>query len=188
MDADVPEGGSNRRLNRAVAITVVLFSVFMGVSHIKDDNLVQAMQQAKADSVDRWNEYQAERTKLHVSEAARQEIALIGPQSVDKAAAARALAQYDSDIAKYRAEAPKVKQDAKDNEALYDALNVHDDQFDASDALLTIAVSLSAVSALVEMWTLLAGGWIFGTFGILMGIAGFAGWSLHPDFLARALS
>ena len=76
MDADLPEGGTNTSLNRMVAITVVSLSVFMGISKVKDDNLVQAMQQAKADSVDRWSEYQAVKTKLHIAQTARLEIAL----------------------------------------------------------------------------------------------------------------
>ena len=42
---DVPEG-SDRRLNRLVAITVVMLSVAMAVGKIKDDNIVQAMQAA----------------------------------------------------------------------------------------------------------------------------------------------
>ena len=44
MEDDLPEGGRDRRLNRLVAMTVVILSVFMAVANIKDDNLVQSMQ------------------------------------------------------------------------------------------------------------------------------------------------
>jgi len=57
-----------KRLNDLVAITVVILSVFMAVTKIKDDNIVQAMQLAKADAVDSWAEYQAARIKLHLDE------------------------------------------------------------------------------------------------------------------------
>jgi hypothetical protein len=68
MDADVKTEGSDKRLNDLVAVTVVILSVFMAVSNIKDDNINQAMQKAKAESVDAWAEYQASRLKLHVDE------------------------------------------------------------------------------------------------------------------------
>ena len=61
MDDDLSQG-SDKTLNRLVALTVVVLSVFMGLANIKDDNLVQAMQLAKSDAVDTWSEYQASRT------------------------------------------------------------------------------------------------------------------------------
>jgi hypothetical protein len=186
MDDDLPQS-SDKTLNRMVAMTVVILSVFMGIAHIKDDNLVQAMQLAKSDAVDTWSEYQATRTKLHVAQTARIEMALIAGASPSPAAQA-ALAGMDREIAKYTAEAPRLKQAAQANEARYDALNVHDDQFDLSDALISIAVSLAAVAALAESRALLGICWVAGALGMVFGIAGFAGWSLHPDALAALLS
>jgi hypothetical protein len=185
MDDDLPQS-SDRTLNRLVALTVVILSVFMGLANIKDDNLVQAMQLAKSDAVDTWSEYQASRTKLHVAETARVEMALIaGP--TPSPSAAGALRDMDAQIAKYTAEAPRLRQTAQADEARYDALNVHDDQFDLSDALISIAVSLAAVAALAESRPLLGVCWAAGALGLLFGIAGFAGWSLHPNALAALL-
>jgi hypothetical protein len=48
---DVETKGDDKRLNNMVAITVVILSVFMAVSKIKDDNIVQAMQKAKSEAV-----------------------------------------------------------------------------------------------------------------------------------------
>ena len=59
MDVEIGTDSANRRLNRLVAITVVILSVFGAVTKIKDDNIVQAMQKAKSESVDAWAEYQA---------------------------------------------------------------------------------------------------------------------------------
>ena len=43
----------------AKAITVVVLSVFMAVTKLKDENVVQAMQHTQVTAVDSWNEYQA---------------------------------------------------------------------------------------------------------------------------------
>ena len=45
------------RLNSRVAITVALLATFLGVCKVKDDNIVQAMQQAQADKLDHWSFY-----------------------------------------------------------------------------------------------------------------------------------
>src|SRR5882757_9417872 len=68
MEVELKADGHARSLNRAVAVTVLVISIFMAVSKIKDDNIVQSMQAAKADALDTWNEYQAERLKLHFAE------------------------------------------------------------------------------------------------------------------------
>ncbi|WP_157217122.1 DUF4337 domain-containing protein [Flavisphingomonas formosensis] len=186
MEIEVSAEAKNKRLNKAVAITVVILSVFTGLCNIKDENIVQAMQQAKADSVDRWGEYQATRTKLHIAETARTQIQVIGADKPSEAANA-ALRTIDEEIAKYRKETPKLAADAKGYADQYDALNVHDDQFDASDALISTAISMAAVAALVESLGLLSGAWLFGAFGIFMGVCGFAGLAFHPDILSNFL-
>lgn len=186
IEDDLPQS-SDKLLNRLVALTVVILSVFMGVANIKDDNLVQAMQLSKSDAVDTWSEYQATRTKLHIAETARSEMALIAGSS-PSAPARLALAGMDAEIAKYTAEAPRLRRTARADEARYDALNVHDDQFDMSDALISIAVSLAAVAALAETRWLLGASWVAGALGLVLGLAGFAGWALHPDALAALLS
>lgn len=187
MEDELPEGGRDRTLNRLVAMTVVTLSVFMAVANIKDDNLVQAMQLAKSNAIDTWSEYQATRTKAHIVETARVEMALIAGPSPSQAARI-ALATMDAEKAKYQAETPVLKAKAEADDAQYDALNTHDDQFDMCDALISIAVSLAAVAALAETRWLLFAAWGFGAFGVLMSIAGFAGWAIHPNALANFLS
>src|SRR5258706_19265 len=54
------------RLNAAVAITVAVLATFMGICKVKDDNIVQAMQQAQADKVDHWSYYQARNVRQEV--------------------------------------------------------------------------------------------------------------------------
>ena len=184
MEIEVSAEAKDKSLNRNVAITVVVLSVFMGLCGIKDGNIVQAMQAAQSASVDGWNEYQASRTKLHIAENSRVEIAALAS---DPAKAAPILARLEKDIAKYRAEAPRLAAQAKAQSDQYDALNVHDDQFDASDAAISTAISIAAVSALAESGWLLGAAWAFGAFGIFMGLCGFAGWGFHPALLSGLL-
>ena len=187
MEVEVSAEAKDKRLNRAVALTVVILSIFTGLCNIKDGNLVQTMQQAKADSVDSWNEYQATRTKLHISETARSEIAVLATAPAASEASKATLARLDADIAKYRTETPKLKAQAQAQADNYDALNVHDDQFDASEAAISTAIAMAAVAALAESPMLLFGSWFFGAFGIFMGICGFAKFGFHPDVLSNFL-
>ena len=187
MEVEVSAEAKDKRLNRLVAVTVVVLSVFTGLCNIKDGNLVQAMQQAQASSLDSWNEYQATKTKLHIAQTARSEIVALAGEGAPKARAAAAVATFDDSIAKYQHEIPLLKQQAQGHSADYNALNVHDDQFDASEALIETAISLAAVAALCESFGLLYGSWAFGAFGMFLGVCGFARWGFHPDVLSNFL-
>ena len=184
MEIELKSEGAARTLNNAVAVTVVIISVFMAVSKVKDDNIVQAMQAAKAESVDRWNQYQADRLKFLIAE---QGIRLSKDFAATGADAKAQIAQFQSDMDHYQANSKADVEKAKTAEASYDALNVHDDQFDMSDAGLAIALSLAAVAALTSLWWLLGVSWLFATCGLVMGLAGFLGWNLHPDWIASLL-
>src|SRR4051794_9848059 len=109
MDVDVNAEAKDKKLNRLVALSVVIFSVATGLGNIKDGNIVQAMTQAQANSLDRWNEYQATRTKLHIVETARaQLVAATSNANIEKT-----IAGFDADLAKYRGESPKLAAEAK---------------------------------------------------------------------------
>src|SRR5262245_12603074 len=62
---------SSNRLNNWIAVSVAILAAFMAVTKVKDDNLVQAMLQAKSDAVDTWSEYQSKRIKHHLLELGR---------------------------------------------------------------------------------------------------------------------
>lgn len=183
MEVELSSEAKDKRLNRSVALTVVILSVATGLGNIKDGNIVQAMSQAQADSLDRWNEYQATRTKLHIADTARAQLGAIS----DPARAAATIAAFDAEAAKYREESPKLAREAKGFADRYDALNVHDDQFDAGEASLTTAISIAAVAALTESWIPLVAAWLFGGFGLFMTLCGFLGWPFHPDLLSTWL-
>ena len=164
----------DRRLNRAVATTVVILSVTMALVNIKDGNIVQNMQAAQATQVDTWNEYQATRLKLHM-----EEMALASGATPDHAQAQ--IAKYTKESADLKAQAQAARDD-------YDHNNYRDDQFDLSDGLASIALATTAISALVELWGLLYFGWATGSLSILFAVAGFAQLPIHPDAIIGFLT
>lgn len=186
MEIEVSAEAKDKRINRTVAVTVVILSVFTGLCNIKDGNIVQAMDQAQSNSVDAWNQYQAARTKLHLAQDSRAMLSVVASGTATEKAKP-ALAKLDGEIAKYQAEAPVLEAQAKRYRQDYDALNIHDDQFDASEALVATAISLAAVAALCESMGLVFASWAFGALGMFMGMCGFAGWSFHPDLLSQFL-
>ena len=178
----------DKKLNNLVAVTVVILTVFMAISKTKDDNINQAMQKAKADSVDAWAEYQFARVKLHVDENGFNQLRLLeSAGQIDKALAAKQAAEYEADIKKYEGRSKETRAKAERLEAEYDKLNFRDDQFDMSDVFLSIAVAVSAVAALVDSFALLYFAWGSGVLGLFFGTAGFLGLSFRPESLAQLL-
>jgi hypothetical protein len=178
------------RLGTWVAITVALLATFLGVCKVKDDNIVQAMQQSQADKIDHWSFYQARNIREEVANATALQLRLAAA-----AATASRRASYDTAIAKYERLATdqatkkeELRKQAEDDQKAYDALNYRDDQFDLSDALCAIAISLLAVTALTHKRWLYWVALVPTVFGVLMGLAGLLGWHIHPDTLAQLLS
>ena len=188
MDTDVKTDGDDKRLSNLVAVTVVILTVFGAVAKVKDDNINQAMQKAKQESVDAWAEYQASRLKLHVDENGLAQLRLLeSAGNIDRALAAKQAAEYEADIKKYEGRSKETRAKAERLEREYDQLNFHDDQFDMSDAFLSIAVALAAVAALADVYWLLYVAWASGVIGLFSGLAGFLGLRFHPDWIAQLL-
>ena len=188
MSADVAAESSDKRLNNLVAITVVILSVLMAVSNIKGGNIGQAMQKAKTESVDAWAEYQAARLKLHVDENGLSQLRLLETAgNFDRALAAKQAAEYEADIKKYQGRSKETRAKAERLEKEYEELNFRDDQFDMSDAFMSIAIAVSAVAALVDSFWLLYVAWVSGALGIGLWVAGFARLGFRPEWLAQLL-
>jgi lipopolysaccharide export LptBFGC system permease protein LptF len=180
----------DRRLNAAVAITVAILATFMGVCKVKDDNIVQAMQQAQADKLDHWAYYQARTIRHDVAQSTvlQLELARLGRLPAERATYDEAIAKQSRLAAEQLAKRDELKLQAEQDQKNYDALNYRDDQFDLSDALLAIAIALLAVTALTRLWWLYWISIVPTGFGVLMGLAGLIGWNIHPDLLIRLLS
>ena len=104
-------------------------------------------------------------------------------------------AQLDSSIARYQAlvKDQATKKDslrvaAETDQKTYDALNYRDDQFDLSDTLVALAISLLALTALTHKRWLYWIAIVPTALGVLMGLAGLFRLPIHPDAIAQLLS
>src|SRR6185295_3895543 len=126
------------RLGSRIAITVALLATFLGVCKVKDDNIVQAMQQAQADKLDHWNFYQARNIRQEVAEAtaAQLKLAAAGAQAGQQQRYRDAIAVYEHLVTDQAQKKEELRVQAEEDQRHYDALNFRDDQFDLSDALI----------------------------------------------------
>jgi hypothetical protein len=190
LKEDKAEDRAHALLNTWVALTVAILATFMAVCQIKDNNICQAMQQAQAAKIDDWGFYQARNLREEVGKATLAQLTLqsASAPASQQAAYAAAIKEYADLVKKEDSKKQEVKAQAEQDQKDYDALNIHDDQFDLSDALLAISISLLALTALTHKRWLYIMALVPTFFGLLMGCAGLFGWSLHPDALTRLLS
>ena len=192
MDLNPLDSGEARpsRLNASVALTVALLSTVMGLCKVKDDNIVQAMQQAQADKVDHWSFYQARNVREEVARASLVQLKLqaAGRPAGERAGYDEAIAQYEKLATDQAQKKAQLLQQAQQDQKNYDDLNYRDDQFDLADAAISIAIAALAVASLTQAWWLYGLALLPGLFGSFMGIAGLAGWHVHPQLLAGLLS
>lgn len=184
------EASKSGTLTTWVAITVALVATFTGICKVKDDNIVQAMQQAQANKLDLWSFYQARNLREEVARAelTQLQLALPGTLPARRAALDSAIQRYRALAASQAAKKDSLRVQAEAAQQTYDALNYRDDQFDLSDALIALAISLLAMTALTRKRWLFWVAMVPTALGVLMGVAGLLGWKLHPDALTRLLS
>lgn len=176
-------------LNTIVAIAVALSATIMALGNVKGGNVDQAMNKVQVEIVDTWSYFQAKSTKQSLAEAALDQLTIESPQLPPEQAAARAkqIEAYRAKAARYEREKDELKTKVEELQKEYERLNVRDDQFDISEALLSVGIALFGITALTQKrWMVfVAAG--FAAFGTLVNLAGFFGWNLRPEWLARIL-
>jgi len=187
------ENDGRSRLNTVVAMLVAVSATFAAVCNIKDGNVVQSMAQAQANSIDTWAYFQAKSTKQHLVEMSLDLLSLqleVAPhlsaesrQKLDAKAE-----QYRREIDRYEKEKTEIQAKAQGFQQEYDRLNVRDDQFDMAEATLSLGIALYGITVLTRKKSLLVVAIVFTAIGTVLGLAGFLGWSIHPEFLARLLT
>lgn len=187
------ERGAESRMNSAIALMVAVTATFTALCNVKDGNVVQAMEQDESGAVDAWSYYQAKGTKQNLAEATLDQLTLERDLHPELNAGQRArleheIADYAARVQKYAAEKEEIKKKAEAFRTDYDRLNIHDDQFDLAEALMSVSIALFGITALTRKRLLLGFGVLMAAFGILFGLAGFFRWGLHPDFLTGLLS
>ena len=187
---EASQGGSG--FNNIIAVLVALSATFMAICNVKDGNIVQGMMQAQSNAVDTWSMYQSKSTKQHLAESMVDNLSLqldlgVGLDAAKSAKLSAKIREYEAKAKKYEADKAKAEAEARAFEKQYNDLNVHDDQFDAAEALLSMALALFGISALVRKKWLLGVAIAFSVFGTILGLAGFLGWTIHPEWLAKIL-
>jgi hypothetical protein len=190
------ERAGESRLNSTVALLVALAATFVALASVKDRNLTLGMMQAQAKAVDTWNYYQAKSTKQNLAEATADE--LLALKSVGSAGASaqtaaaheleKRIENYRDQVSRYDREKEAVKAEAEGYEHRYEALNTRHDEFDLSDAAMSVAIALLGVTALTRKRWLMGVAAVFLGIGVLFGMAGFLNWNLHVDALMSWLA
>jgi len=166
-----PAGGGGSNLNGMIALSVAIIATFIALCNVKAGNITQAMQQAQANSVDAWAYFQAKGTKLNIAESARDTLILqreIAPSMTPEARGLvdKKIADYDAKIRLYEKEKGEIKASAEGFKQEYERLNLHDDQFDMADALMSVAIALLGITALTRKRRLMYLAWGFAGFGL----------------------
>jgi hypothetical protein len=171
------------RINALVALFVAITATFMAICNVKDGNIVQAMEQAQAHSLDSWSYYQAKSTKQATIESVLELARLQRVAGVDTV-----IHRYEVQIARYDKEKAEIKKQAEDFQKQYDDLNLFDDQFDMTEALLTISIAMFGIASLTQRKWLLWFASGMSLLGIVLGLAAFMNVSLHSNFVSKILS
>jgi hypothetical protein len=189
---DVQEHAAESRFNGYIALFVAVVATFMALCNVKDGNVVQAMQQSQAKAIDQWAYYQSKSTKQHIAENTADMLKVQLEMNPGLKAEVRAkveakIAAQEVAAKKYEKEKEAIKVQAEGAAKDYDAMNLHDDQFDLAEACLSVAVALAGVTALTKKRWLFGVASVFACIGFLYGLAGFFHWALHSDLMAKVL-
>jgi hypothetical protein len=176
------EQTGHSKINSRVALFVAITATFMALCNVKDGNIVQAMSQAQAHSIDSWSYFQAKSTKQSIAENALELMKL-----QDTVANAAIIKKYEEKIDRYEKEKTEIKAQAEGFQKEYDDINLFDDQYDMTEALLTIAIAMFGVTALTQKKWLLYFSTAVGLIGIVLGLTAFMNISLHSDLVSKIL-
>lgn len=192
IQEEVQDHAGDSRFNGFIALFVAVVATFMALCNVKDGNVVQAMQQSQAHAVDQWAYYQSKSTKQHIAEnsadllrAVLESAPAMRPEA--KAHVEARIAAQEAAAKKAETEKAQIRAEAERTAKDYDAMNVHDDQFDLAEACLSVGIALAGVTALTRKRWLFKVAIAFAGLGFLFGLAGFLHWNLHSDFMAKVL-
>jgi hypothetical protein len=176
------EEADKSKINSRVAIFVAITATFMALCNVKDGNIVQAMEQAQAHAIDAWSYFQAKSTKQAIAENSVQLLKLQNPQGNTDA-----VKKYEDEIYRYEKEKGEIKKQAEGFQKEYDDINLFDDQFDMTDAFLTISIAMFGITSLTQKRWLLYFAAAVSLLGIILGLTAFLKISLHSDFVSKIL-
>ena len=176
------EQAGKSNINSRVALFVAITATFMALCNVKDGNIVQAMSQAQAHAISAWSYFEAKSTKQSIAENTFELLKLQNTPANDSI-----IKRYEATISRYEKEKAEIKSQAEGFQKEYDDINLFDDQFDMTDALLTISIAMFGITALTQKkWLLYFSGAVSLT-GIILGLAAFMKISLHSNLVSKIL-
>ena len=98
------EQASKSKINSRVALFVAITATFMALCNVKDGNIVQAMDQAQAHSIDAWSYFQAKSTKQAIAENALELLRLQNSTNNTEI-----IKKYEEQISRYEKEKDKIR-------------------------------------------------------------------------------
>ena len=176
------EQASKSKINSFVALFVAITATFMALCNVKDGNIVQAMSQAQAHAIDAWSYFQAKSTKQSIAENTLEIMKLQNLPGNSET-----IKKYEEQIARYEKEKTTIKAQAEGFQKEYDDINLFDDQFDMTDALLTISIAMFGITSLTQKKWLLYFAAAVSLTGIILGLTAFMKISLHSDLVSKIL-
>jgi uncharacterized protein (UPF0335 family) len=189
-----PAATSNNKpsLNTVISIAVALGGTFMALCSVKEGNISEGMAEAQSNVINKWAYFQSKSTKQSLAEATLEQLRALRTMSSN--ASAEAVAELDkkiegyvSKVERYEKEKGDIKADAERWEKRYEELDKQGDQFDLSDAAMSVGIALCGVAALVERGMLMAFALTFLGAGVSFGTAGFLKKTLTIPFLMDLL-
>lgn len=176
------EQANKSKINSKVALFVAITATFMALCNVKDGNIVQAMSQAQAHAIDSWSYFQAKSTKQSLAENTLEIL-----KSQTNAGSDVLIKKYEDQIARYDKEKTEIKKQAEGFQREYEDINLFDDQFDMTDALLTISIAMFGITSLTQKRWLLYFATSVSLIGFILGLAAFMKISLHSDLVSKIL-
>src|SRR3978361_1384322 len=113
------EQANKSKINSRVGLFVAITATFMALCNVKDGNIVQAMSQAQAHSIDAWSYFQAKSTKQSIAENALEMLKtqkLNGTQEL--------IRKYSDQIDRYEKEKALIKIQAEGFQKEYEDINL----------------------------------------------------------------
>ena len=166
------------KLNTAVALSVTLLVTFMAICKITDNNIVLLMQQAQAAKGDKWTWYQALNVRLDLNQSKLSDLK-DDEETEDNPARKKNLVSkmgdYEKLETKLRDKKDKVKEEADAEEKHYDELHEVHEKFDHTEGAVSIAVSLFAMTSLLQKRWMFVIALIPSAIGVWLGIRGLLG-------------
>lgn len=164
----------------------------MALCSVKEGNISEGMAEAQSNVINKWAYFQSKSTKQNLAEATLEQLRALRTMSSN--ASAEAVAELDkkiegyvSKVERYEKEKGDIKADAERWEKRYEELDKQGDQFDLSDAAMSVGIALCGVAALVERGMLMAFALTFLGAGVSFGTAGFLKKTLTIPFLMDLL-